>query len=143
MKKFKLQSVLDYREVLENQAIQAFSLAQEEETALRSDYDREREKLADQVEEFEVMQSKGIPSSEYLLYQKYIDRLKERVVSLEARVERARIETEERHAALCQASMDKKHLEKFREKHLDSEKRQAEIKERRFLDELALRNIKR
>lgn len=143
MSKFRLQSVLDYREVLENEAIQAFTLAQEEKRKICAEYDREKEGLSAQLAEFEERQSHGISPDEYVLYQNYIDRLKEKVVALETQVARCTALTEERHADFCLASRDKKLLEKFKAKQLDLEKRKAEAKERNFLDEIALRTLKR
>jgi flagellar FliJ protein len=143
MGKFKLQTVLGYRERLESLAQQEHAVAQQKECALLDRLAEKRMELATLHEEFEEQQRLGLSPQEFVLYSHHIDHTLTVLASLVEQWEAAREELECRRQALCQASQERKLLEKLKEKHLIEEQVQARHKEAIQLDEIAVQHFKR
>ncbi len=142
MAKFKLQTVLDYRVRLEGLAQQEHSAALKKESELLLELTAKRQELAALHVEFEALQSKGILPQEFILYTKHIGHTVAAVAKLAKRCEAARQEVAARLQALCQASQDKKLLEKLKAKHLLDEQARQRQQEAAMLDEIAVQRFR-
>lgn len=143
MAKFKLQTVLDYRERLEGLAQQAHAAALEKENQLLEQLTGKRQELAALHEEFEDRQRQGLSVHEFALYSNHIGHIMGLLASLLETWETARDELERKRQALCLASQERQLLEKLKEKHLCAERADALHKEALQLDEIAVQHFKR
>jgi len=143
MGKFKLQTVLDYRERLESLAQQEHAVAKQKESALLERLAEKRMELAKLHEEFEEQQQLGLSPQEFVLYSNHIDHTLTLLASLVEEWEAAREELECRRQALSKASQERKLLEKLKEKHLLEEQVLVRQKEAIQLDEIAVQRFKR
>lgn len=143
MAKFKLQTVLDYRERLESLAQQAHAEALERENRLLEDLTAKRRELDRLREEFEDLQRKGLDAFEFSLYSNHIGHAMGQVADLVERWEAARDEVERRRQALCVASQERQLLEKLKEKHRNEAYAEELHKEAVQLDEVAVRQFRK
>jgi flagellar FliJ protein len=143
MTKFKLQTVLDYRERLEGLAQQAHAAALERESRLLEELTDKRRELAALREEFEERQRQGLSAQEFTLYSNHIGHTMSLLAGLVEAWEAARDDLERKRRELCIASQERQLLEKLKEKHLSEERVEALHKEALQLDEIAVRHFKR
>ncbi|MBU6286666.1 MAG: flagellar export protein FliJ [Chloroflexi bacterium] len=136
---FRLQSVLDYRQQLEDLAKVAFGEAQggffKEEATLR----RLRDDEARTVNHLEAIQGEGILDMENLqLGLRFLDVLKISVDRQVQVVERARARVEARRNELVEAMQARKALEKLKEKQLAEYRKAEQQRELKEMDEMAV-----
>lgn len=143
MTKFKLQTVLDYRERLESLAQQAHAEALEWENRLLAELTAKRRDLDTLREEFEDLQRKGLDAYEFSLYSNHIGHAMGQVADLVERWEAARDEVEARRQALCVAGQERQLLDKLKEKYLNEAYAEEQHKEALELDEVAVRQFRK
>jgi len=143
MGKFKLQTVLDYRERLESLAQQEHAKALQKESALMDRLAEKRVELATLHKEFEEQQQLGLTPQEYVLYTNHIEHSLASLAALVEEWETACEELECRRQALCKASQERQLLEKLKEKHRLDEQAELRHKEAVQLDEIAVQHFKR
>lgn len=143
MAKFKLQTVLDYRERLESLAQQAHAEALDQENRLLGELTDRRRELDTLREEFEDLQRKGLDAFEFSLYSNHIGHAMGQVAELVERWEAARDEVEARRQALCVAAQERQLLEKLKEKQLSEAYAEEQHKEAVQLDEVAIRQFRK
>ncbi len=142
-KKFKLQSVLDYRSLREDLARQQLAGAVQRESELLTRLVREQESLEYLQADFDERQRQGMAPHEFALHSDHISYKVKVVAEALEEWEAAREEVEERRRTLGEASQEKKLLEKVKERQLsewDAEQRRREMV---FLDEIAVQHYKR
>ncbi|BCA79110.1 flagellar export protein FliJ [Desulfuromonas sp. AOP6] len=138
MKTFKLESVLNYRRILENQAQQKLAEAFEREAALIAEINREEEELRRLYSEREKCQQVGMTVHEMQLYENRISHQVQQLAALVDAVEHCREAIAACREKLCEASREKKLMEKIKEKHLQEQHRVLNRLEAKNLDELAV-----
>ncbi len=143
MEKFKLQTVLDYRQRLEGLAQQAHAEAIAREAQLAAQLGEKRQGLNALQQEFDERQRQGIDPQEFPLYRNHIGQLKEELQAVIRSWEAAKRAVVEKRTLLCKAGRDKELLERLRQKHLQEQKTLAAQKEAIFLDEIAVQHFKR
>lgn len=143
MAKFKLQTVLDYRERLESLAQQAHAEALDQENRLLGELTARRRELDTLREEFEDLQRKGLDAYEFSLYSNHIGYAMGQVAELVERWEAARDEVEARRQALCVAGQERQLMEKLKEKQLSEAFAEEQHKEAVQLDEVAIRQFRK
>lgn len=143
MTKFKLQTVLDYRERLESLAQQAHAEALDQENRLLGELTAKRRELDTLREEFEDLQRKGLDAYEFSLYSNHIGYALGQVAELVERWEAARDEVEARRQALCVAGQERQLLDKLKEKQLSEAFAEEQHKEAVQLDEVAIRQFRK
>ena len=116
MKPFKLQSVLDYRQLLKNIAHQELSTLLSIEKELISTVNIERNELDRLYGDQEERQRNGITPHELSIYENRFSHKAECLSQLEEKLEKTRREIERRRQTLYEASRDKKVLDKLKEK---------------------------
>lgn len=142
VKKFKLQSVLDYRQILEAEARQRLTASIEREQAVCRQFAESRDRFARLCSDLEVQQQKGIAIADFMLHQSRIQGAEMRLKSLEQELERCRQEVAVQRQGLCAAGRDKKLLERLKEKFGEEWKQHQRRQETILLDEISLNNGK-
>lgn len=133
--RFSLQKVLDYREQLEEEAKNRFALVQrqyrearEQLAALSSELKTQEERLYGQVVD---------NAGERWLLESFIRGLRADVESSTARVSNLQMMRDEMRKVLAARSMDRKLLEKLKERKRRQYLLDERLKEQRFNDEIA------
>lgn len=138
-KQFKLQTVLNYRKILEDQAQQKLA----ETLQIQSDLHQQSQAAAQQLDrvvaQIEQKQGEGLSILELQLFEDEIfhqrkrqAQLAEELVQIDRMINECRLE-------LTQAMRERKIIEKLKEKQLAEYLRKLEHKERGMLDEISLR----
>ncbi|WP_305043688.1 flagellar export protein FliJ [Geoalkalibacter sp.] len=135
---FKLQPVLNYRQILEDQAKQELARSLQQEAELLGRLTAEEQELEQLYRDYEQRQRAGIGCAEMLLFQNRISHKVETVARLLDAMERLRQQIVRKRQGLTEASREKKLLEKLKEKN--DEEFQQELKRREgiVLDEVAV-----
>jgi flagellar FliJ protein len=138
--KFKLQSVLNYRTTLEEQAQQALALSQQQQRELIAAIATQQQELNDQDHTLKQRQEEGLTIAEIDIYESRINycrrrsaQLKEQLAGLEKRIIKQR-------TVLLDAARDRQVMDKLKERQEAEFRREQERKERIQLDEISLRN---
>jgi len=138
-KEFKLEQVLNFRKEVEKQCIREFAVAREEYESACNRLEEEIRSVNRLDEEVQRLQREGISAVELQMYADFFQRK-----SLDIRLQR--METEnlkcnmaEKREILIEAAKDKKALEILKEKMAREHRRELAVKERLFLEEIALR----
>ncbi|MFO7861564.1 MAG: flagellar export protein FliJ [Desulfosalsimonas sp.] len=138
MKSFKLQSLLDYRKRLSDQANQAVVVAMEHKNAVaeaRRQVEKERQRLC---LELESAKAGNFRMEEVLLYQQCICAKQDQLRRLEEKQARAEAAVAEKQQKLVKARQKKRILEKLRQKRSDAEQKNQARQERLMTDEVAI-----
>lgn len=138
MKPFKLESVLNYRRILENQAQQKLAEAFDREAALITEINREEEELHQLYRDREERQQIGMTVHEMQLYENRISHQVQQLAALVDALEICRDAISACREKLCEASREKKLMEKIKEKHLQEQHQAMNRLEAKNLDELAV-----
>ncbi len=136
--RFRLQSVLDHRQHLEDLAFNAFALKQraqmdcEEQIAwMRAEMERAREELYRREE-------RGMLAQEYVLANEYVTVLRLQVLRNQARLPQLKAETDAARQLLIEATRQRKVLEILRDRHRQEYEAEQRAQEQRVLDEVAV-----
>ncbi len=140
MKKFKLQSVLNYRQSLEDQAQQVLTVSLQRKSDLEAELLRQQELLQQHDAELKERQQDGLTIAEMEMFEVPIQhgrRLIEQLQSDLARLERQIIDEREE---LLRVARDKQVMEKLKDKQETEYHKELNRKEREILDEISLRS---
>lgn len=138
MKSFKLQSVLEYRELVKDLAQQELSKTLQKEAVLIDDINQTKEELDNLYKDLKNRQHHGITPHELLLFENHCS-YKERVIkSLKEKLVNIRNKITEQRQALCAADRDRKLLENLKKKQADEYTRLLQKKETNETDEIAV-----
>ena len=139
-KKFKLQSVLNYRQSLEDQAQQVLTSSLQEKSELEAELTRQQKLLHKHDAELCARQQDGLTVAEMELFEvsiqhcrRLIAHLHQQLTQLERRI------VGEREELLAKAR-DRQVMEKLKEKQDAEYLKELNRKEREMLDEISLRN---
>ena len=141
MYKFRLEKILSHRRSRETVAQQKLAASRQQEKELRLELAGARGYLADSAAEFETRKRLGLDSQELLLYQDHFRRITEALAELQARWEQGCRDVERRRKALVAASMDKRLLERLREKRALEFHRELLCHENNVFDEIAIQQF--
>ncbi len=133
--RFSLQKVLDYREQLEEEAKNRFALVQRQ-------YREAKAQLAALSSELETQEARLYGqvidnAGERWLLESFIKGLRADIEATSARVQNLRATRDEMRRILAARSMDKKLLEKLKERKYRQFLLDERLKEQRFNDEIA------
>lgn len=138
-KKFKLQSVLNYRQSLEDQAQQVLTASLQCKSDFEEKLRQQRELLRQHDTELKERQQEGLTVAEMELYEVPILHCRRMIEQLQqqlARVERQIIAEREE---LLSAARDRQVMEKLKNKQEAEYRKELSRKEREILDEISLR----
>lgn len=138
-KKFRLQPVLKYRELVEDQHRQKLADSLRHHQAAQVELSDHRDRARELNSEFDNRQQEGIDVQDLLLYTAGIEHQRRKVQRLEAREETLRLETHERRQGLKTASLDRKLIDNLKEKLQREERMEQDRQEGLLMDELAVK----
>jgi flagellar FliJ protein len=136
---FKLQTVLNHRQRLEDIAAQRLSAALAREAALQRQLGEKRTAFDQLLGEFTGRQKAGISVHELQVYRHSIQRGQDQLKTLAGQAEQLVREVESCRRQLTEICRKKKLLEKLKEHHQEEQLYQDNQKEMAQLDEIALR----
>ncbi len=139
VKKFKLQSVLNYRTILEEQAQQSLVLSQQEQQELIAAIASQQQELMNQDHALKQRQEEGLSIAEIDIYESRIHHCRCRSNELQERLARLEKNIIKQRATLLQTARDRQVMDKLKERQETEFRREQERKERIQLDEISLR----
>lgn len=137
---FKLQSVLNYRQSLEDQAQQVLAESQQQQSELTAQIDEQQLELQQQDLLLRKRQQDGMTIAEIELYETRIHYCRQRCAELHRQKLELQELIEQQRQQLLQAARERQIMEKLKEKQQAEFRRELERKERAALDEISLRN---
>ena len=135
---FRLQSVLDVRQVLEEKALVTFSEEQKrvaEEEAVLAELTAKRESI---VTELKEAVHRPILASHLSMLSSYVELLQKRIAIQEEKIRQCVLAREEKRAALLEAVQKKKVMERLKEKQRTEFLWNREEDERKDMDEMSV-----
>ncbi len=139
-KKFKLQSVLNYRQSLEDQAQQQLAASLQRKGALAVELQRQRDTLQQHDAELKERQQDGLTVAEIELFETQIQHCRRLIKHLQEQLQRLERQIVGEREELLNAARDKQVMEKLKDKQEAEYRKELSRKEREILDEISLRN---
>lgn len=139
-KKFKLQSVLNYRQLLENQAQQDLAASLQDKAELEAELQLQLQGLAQHDAELKRRQQEGLTIAEIDLFENRIQHTRRIIAQLQQRLEQLAQRIDSEREKLLAAARDRQVIEKLKEKQDAEFRKEMNRKEREMLDEISLRN---
>jgi len=139
-KKFKLQSVLNYRQSLEDQARQLLAdsmQCRQQYAELLQEHQQRRQQL---VDELEARQREGMSIGDIELFEGQIAHRRQLSLAVQQQLEELERQIQQQREELLNASREKQVMEKLKAKQEAEYRRELARKEREILDEISLRN---
>lgn len=143
MKRFKLQTILDYRKLRKDLIRQELCDSIKRETALIAEIRKEQEELDKLCRDLNNRRRVGITPHELLMYENRCSYKAELVGNIKRKLEVIQNEITDQRRTLCEADRDEKLLERLKEKQMLENKRLLQKKETTETDEIAVRTYKR
>lgn len=139
-KKFKLQSVLNYRQSLEDQAQQVLTASLQEKHELVAELERQQELLRRHDAELRARQQGGLTIAEMELFEVPIQHGRRLIAQLSQQLERLERRIVGEREELLAKARDRQVMEKLKDKQDAEYLKELNRKEREILDEISLRN---
>lgn len=139
-KKFKLQSVLNYRHSLEDQARQQLTGSQQRKLQLEEELHQHQARLQQLDAELKMRQQEGLTVAEIDLFESQILHRRRLMASGQQQLEQLERQILREREELLQVARDKQVMEKLKEKQEAEYRQELARKERDILDEISLRN---
>jgi flagellar protein FliJ len=136
--KFRLQSILDYKQDLEDKEKEKLAkILQELEQAKNYKRMLEQRKVQAQAELKEKQKVGGIDVNQLKFYTNYLKKLDKDILYTAVMIEQIKAREREQRQALLKAAQERQTYEKLKEKHKEEfDEEEAEI-ERKLIDEMA------
>lgn len=141
MKPFRLQTVLEYRQRLEDEAHKALMLSIEEQSQLIAERDAEQADVNRLGRECEAAKTNQVQLQEIMLYDECLVLKKQQIRVCEHKIVEQEKIIRQKQEALTKARQEKRILEILKEKRSAAEKERREQQEKAFLDELGVLNF--
>ncbi|MCK4502679.1 MAG: flagellar export protein FliJ [Desulfuromonadales bacterium] len=138
--KFKLQSVLNYRQSLEDQAQQVLTASLHRQQQLLEQRQQQQQKLQQSDSELKQRQQEGLTVAEIDLYEGQIYHCRRIIEQLQQQLEQLAPQIEAERKMLLHAARERQVMEKLKEKQDAEYRQELSRKERVMLDEISLRN---
>jgi len=135
-----LQSVLNYRTTLEEQAQQALALSRQQQQELIAAIATEQQELDGQDQVLKQRQEEGLTIAEIDIYESRIHHCRRRRAQLQEQLAGLEKKIVKQRAALLKTARDRQVMDKLKERQEAEFRREQERKERNQLDEISLRN---
>ncbi len=138
MSKYRLQSVLDYRQMLEDKAQEKLIAVIERERSCLEDLEQGKKELNLLYRKKEEKQNQGIYQYELQLLESRIRFQSKYLAQLNHQLEKIHREIEECRQGLLEACKEKKLLQTLKEKDQAKQRQELEKKESNDLDEIGI-----
>ena len=138
--RFKLQSVLNYRQSLEDQAQQILTTSLQRQQELEEQLSSQEQILAAADTELKQRQLAGMTVAEMDLYEAQIHHCRVVIEDLQQRLQRLERRIEEERKDLLHAARQRQVMEKLKDKQEAEYRQELSRQERLMLDEISLQN---
>jgi flagellar FliJ protein len=138
--KFKLQSVLNYRQSLEDQAQQVLTASLQRQQDLEDQLLTQQQALDKADIELKQRQQEGMTVAEIDLYESQIHHCRRIIEDIQQRLQRLERRIEEERKELLHAARERQVLEKLKDKQEAEYRQELSRQERVMLDEISLQN---
>ncbi|MEA3362550.1 MAG: flagellar export protein FliJ [Thermodesulfobacteriota bacterium] len=138
--KFKLQSVLNYRQSLEDQAQQVLTTSLQKQNELEAKLQQQRRNLQQHDSELKQRQEEGLTVAEIDLYESQIQHCRRLIESLQGHLQQLEQQIVSERKELLHAARERQVMEKLKEKQEAEYRQELSRKERLMLDEISLRS---
>ncbi|MCF6265601.1 MAG: flagellar export protein FliJ [Desulfuromusa sp.] len=138
--KFKLQSVLNYRQLLEDQAQQVLTASLQKQGKLEAKLQQQRQKLQQNDSELKQRQEEGLTVAEIYLYESQIQHCQRLIGDLQDRLKQLEQQIISERKGLLHAARERQVMAKLKDKQEAEYRQELSRKERVVLDEISLRN---
>ena len=139
-KKFKLQSVLNYRQSLEDRAQQLLMTSLQHRSTLEEALEQQRNALRQHDAELKRRQQEGLTIAEIDLFESQIQHCRRMSADLQQQLQRLERQIVSEREELLSCARDRQVMEKLKEKQDAEYRQELSRKERAMLDEIGLRN---
>ena len=136
--KFKLQSVLNYRQSLEDQAQQLLTTSLQQQKNFEEQLSCQQQTLNDADTELKLRQLEGMTIAEMDLYEGQIYHCRQVIEEIHQHLQRLLLRIEEERKALLHAARERQVLEKLKERQEAEYQQELSRLERVMLDEISL-----
>jgi len=138
--KFKLQSVLNYRQLLEDQAQQVLTASLQKQNELEAELQQQRQNLQQNDSELKQRQAEGLTVAEIDLYESQIHHCYRLIEDLQDRLKQLEQQIISERKELLHAARERQVMDKLKDKQEAEYQQELSRKERVMLDEISLRN---
>ncbi|MDX2493527.1 MAG: flagellar export protein FliJ [Desulfuromusa sp.] len=138
--KFKLQSVLNYRQSLEDQAQQVLTASLQKQNDLEAKLQQQRQNLQQHDSELKERQKEGLTVAEIDLYESQIQHCRRLIENLQGHLQQLEQQIISERKELLHAARERQVMEKLKDKQEMEYRQELSRKERVMLDEISLRN---
>ena len=139
-KKFKLQSVLNYRQTLEDQAQQQLTGSLQQQSQLEDGLQQQQERMLQLDRQLKEKQQEGLSVAEMDLFESQISHLRRKMLQLQQQLELLEPQILAERHELMKKARDKQVMEKLKDKQQAEYIHELSRKEREMLDEISLRS---
>lgn len=137
--KFKLQSVLNYRQSLENQAQQILAASLQRQNELEIQLQQQRQNLQQYDGELKQRQQEGLTVAEIDLYESQIQHCRRLIKDIQGRLQPLDQQIVSERKELLHVARERQVMEKLKAKQEAEYQQELSRKERVMLDEISLR----
>ncbi|MFK5926669.1 MAG: flagellar export protein FliJ [Desulfuromusa sp.] len=138
--KFKLQSVLNYRQSLEDQAQQILATSLQQQNEMETQLQQQQQHLQQCDRELKQRQKEGLTVAEIDLYESQIQHCRRVMEDIQNHLQRLEQQILSKRKELLHAARERQVMEKLKEKQEAEYQQELSRKERVMLDEVSLRN---
>ena len=138
MKPFTLDTVLQYRERLENLAQEALSKARREEDRVKQALDHQTDSYERLKQDIDRIQQEGVNILELIGKEEHLAYSREGIKALQAELSKKQEGVKKAHSLLVEKSRDRQVMEKLKEKQNTAWMQYLNKKEAAILDEMAI-----
>jgi flagellar protein FliJ len=135
---FRLEQVLKFRKEIEKMHQQELAAAKQQHEDASDRLKNEKAALETLAQEFSERQMTGIEAKDLQLYGEFNRRKTKEIKQMRDSVATLEKTVQEKHEALIAAAKDKRALEIFKEKKMRDMRLERLLRERAFLDEIAI-----
>lgn len=139
-KKFKLQSVLNYRQILEDQARQKLAESLQQKTRLEEQLSQQQQATRQLDAELKERQEQGLSVAEMALFESQIRHRQRLLNDLQSQLRGLERAIFGQREELLQVARDRQVMEKLKENQEREYRQELSRKEREMLDEISLRS---
>lgn len=138
MKPFSLQTVLDYRKRLEDQAQHRLFQAQKIHRTIQQRYKDEQNSYSDLLQAREKLQKNGINITDLIRYEDWIDSVQNNLKSIQKTLDEKKKIVAQEQKNLLHRSKERQIMEKLRDQQNQAWRNYLSKKEATMLDEIAI-----
>ncbi len=136
---FKLQSVLNYRQRLEDQAQQVLTQTLQRQVQMQEQIKVCQQQLQACDADIQRRQQEGLSIAELTMLEGQISHLRRLMVTYQSQLRELQGQINREREALLKAARERQVMEKLKEKQEAEYRRELDRKEREMLDEISLR----